>query len=103
MYTNHMAMNLKTVSALLKRQQAGLRQRGVKSLAVFGSLARGEASPTSDIDVLVEFDRPVSLFEFIRLKLYLEELTGRRVDLVTPDAIRPGMRADIIKEAVYVA
>ena len=45
----------------------------------------------------------MSLFEFIRLKLYLEELTGKRVDLVTPDAIRPGMRADIFKEAVYVA
>jgi len=101
-YTNDMEMNLKTVSRLLRRQQAGLRQRGVKSLAVFGSLARAEATSTSDIDVLVEFERPVSLFEFIRLKLYLEELTGRHVDLVTPDAIRPGMRADIFKEAVYV-
>ena len=51
-----MPVNLKTVSVLLKRHQAGLRQRGVKSLAVFGSLARGEATPNSDIDVLVEFD-----------------------------------------------
>jgi len=68
---------------LLKRHQADLRQRGAKSLAVFGSLARGEATPASDIDLLVEFDRPVGLFEFIRLKLYLEDLTGRGVDLVT--------------------
>ena len=96
-------MNLKTVSALLKRHQADLRQRGVKSLAVFGSLARGEATPSSDIDVLVEFDRPVGLFEFIRLKLYLEELTGRRVDLVTPDALRPAMRDEILSEAIHVA
>jgi predicted nucleotidyltransferase len=96
-------MNLKIVSALLKRHQADLYQRGVKSLAVFGSLARGEATPASDIDVLVEFDRPVGLFEFIRLKLYLEELTGRRVDLVTPDALRPAMRAEILAEAVHVA
>ena len=88
-------MNLKTVSALLMRHQAELRQRGVKSLAVFGSLARGEATPASDIDVLVEFDRPVGLFEFIRLKMYLEELTGRQVDPVTPDALRPAMRAEI--------
>jgi uncharacterized protein len=95
-------MNLKTVSALLKRHQADLRQRGVKSLAVFGSLARGEATRTSDIDVLVEFDRPVGLFEFIRLKLFLEDLTGRRVDLVTPDALRPAMRAAILNEAVNV-
>ena len=95
-------MDLKSVSALFKRHQTDLRQRGVKSLAVFGSLARGEATPTSDIDVLVEFNRPVGLFEFIRLKLYLEELTGRRVDLVTPDAIRPSMRAAILSEAVNV-
>lgn len=96
-------MNLKNVSVLLKRHQAELHQRGVKSLAVFGSLARGEATPASDIDVLVEFDRPVGLFEFIRLKMYLEELTGRQVDLVTPDALRPAMRADILREAVHVA
>jgi predicted nucleotidyltransferase len=96
-------MNLKNVSVLLKRHQAELHQRGVKSLAVFGSLARGEVTPASDIDVLVEFDRPVGLFEFIRLKMYLEELTGRQVDLVTPDALRPAMRADILREAVHVA
>ncbi|MGD0751602.1 MAG: nucleotidyltransferase family protein [Anaerolineales bacterium] len=96
-------MNLKTVSSLLKHHQADLRLHGVKSLAVFGSLTRGEATPASDIDVLVEFDRPVGLVEFIRLKLYLEELTGRRVDLVILDALRPAMRADILNEAVYVA
>jgi len=96
-------MNLKTVSALLKSHQSDLHQRGVKSLAVFGSLARGEATPASDIDVLVEFDRPVGLFEFIRLKLYLEELTNRKVDLVTPDALRPTMRDEILQEAVHVA
>ena len=96
-------MTLKTISALLKRHQDELRQHGVKSLAVFGSLASGQAMPASDIDMLVEFDRPVGLFEFIRLKLYLEELTGRSVDLVTPDALRPAMRADILSEAVHVA
>jgi hypothetical protein len=68
---------------------------------VFGSLARGEATPASDIDLLVEFGRPVGLFEFIRLKLYLEDLTGRGVDLVTPDAIRPAMCAGILNEAVH--
>jgi predicted nucleotidyltransferase len=74
----------------------------VKSIAVFGSVARGEATPSSDIDLLVEFSRPVGLFEFIRLKFYLEVLTSCRVDLVTHDAIRPAMRQDILNEAVYV-
>ena len=96
-------MNLKTVSEVLKHHNADLHQRGVKSLAVFGSLVRGQATALSDIDVLVEFTRPVGLFEFIRLKMYLEDLIGKSVDLVTPDAIRPAMRAVILDEAVYVA
>ena len=96
-------MNIKTISKLLKQHQTELHQRGVKSLAVFGSVARGEETPSSDIDVLVEFDRPVGLFEFIRLKLFLEDLTSCRVDLVTADAIRPAMRSNILREAIYVA
>jgi predicted nucleotidyltransferase len=96
-------MNLKAISALLKRHRTDLHQRGVKSLAVFGSMARGEATPDSDIDLLVEFSRPVGLFEFIRLKMYLEDLTGRQVDLVTRDALRPAMRDDILNEAIHVA
>jgi hypothetical protein len=96
-------MNIKTISKLLKQHQTELHQRSVKSLAVFGSVARGEETPSSDIDVLVEFDRPVGLFEFIRLKLFLEGLTSCRVDLVTADAIRPAMRSNILREAIYVA
>jgi predicted nucleotidyltransferase len=95
-------MDLKIISTLLRHHQADLRKRGVKSLAVFGSVARGEATSSSDIDVLVEFNRPVGLFEFIRLKYYLEDLTGRGVDLVTADAIWPNMRAAILNEAVHV-
>lgn len=96
-------MDLETISTQLKQHQAKLNQQGVKSLAVFGSLVRGETTPASDIDMLVEFNRPVGLFEFIRLKSYLEELTGRRVDLVTKDALRPEMRVEILSEAVHVA
>lgn len=96
-------MDLESVSGLLKQPPAGLRKHALKSLSEFGSLARRQSTPASDIDLLVEFDRPLSLFEFIRLKLYLEELTGRRVDLVTPDALRPAMRDAILNEAVHVA
>lgn len=96
-------MNLETLSELLKHHQDDLNQRNVKSLAIFGSMARGEETSASDIDVLVEFNCPVGLFKFIRLKMYLEELTGRQVDLVTPDALHPAMRKAIINEAVHVA
>ncbi|MFC1714726.1 nucleotidyltransferase family protein [Candidatus Poribacteria bacterium] len=73
----------------------------VKSLALFGSVARNEARSDSDVDVLVEFAVPVGLFQFVRLKGYLEELLGAPVDLVTPDAIRDGMREQILKETIY--
>ena len=77
-------------------------QLGVKSLALFGSTARNEATSTSDVDILVEFDRSVGLFEFVRLKLLLEEMLNRKVDLVTPDAIHPALRDRILSEAIYV-
>jgi hypothetical protein len=68
-------------------------------------MARGEATETSDIDVLVEFEegRQVGLFEFVRLQRYLSELLGRPVDLATPEALRQDMRAQILKEAVRAA
>ena len=96
-------MELAELSKLLKKHQPELLQHGVESLAVFGSFARGEASLDSDIDLLVDFNRPVGLFEFIRLKSYLEDLTGRRVDLATRDALRPALRETILSEAVHVA
>ncbi|MBK9713413.1 MAG: nucleotidyltransferase family protein [Kouleothrix sp.] len=73
---------------------------GVSSLAVFGSVAREEAGAESDVDILVEFGQPVGLFEFVRLQQRLEALLGRRVDLVTPDALRPTMRDRILHEAI---
>jgi len=96
-------MDLNSVSQALQAHQADLDQFAVRSIAVFGSVARDEAKESSDIDLLVEFNRPIGLFEFIRLKYYLEGLTGSQVDLVTPDALRPELRESILSEAVYVA
>jgi len=79
-----------------------LQRRGVRSLAVFGSVALGNSSPESDLDVLVEFDRPVGLFDFMRLKFYLEQVVGCKVDLVTAEALRPALRDRILGEAIYV-
>jgi predicted nucleotidyltransferase len=97
------ALDIPSLAKLIKENQADFQQRGVKSLAVFGSLARGEITPTSDIDFLVEFNRPVGLFEFVRLKMKLEEMFGTQIDLVTPDAIRLEMRKKILEEAVNVS
>src|SRR6266498_1675336 len=80
------------VLGALRRHRPELSSLGVSSLAVFGSVAREEAGPESDVDILVEFDRPVGLFEFVRLQQRLEALLRRRVDLVTPDALRARVR-----------
>jgi len=81
-----------------------LRQRyHVESLSLVGSVARDEATAGSDVDVLVDFDRPVGLFTFVGLQMRLSELLGVRVDLVTREAIRPEWREQILGEAVHAA
>lgn len=73
----------------------------VKSVGLFGSYARGEDNKESDLDLLVEFGRPVGFFKFIDLENYLSEKLGIKVDLVTPDAIKPLMKNQILDEVVY--
>ncbi len=76
---------------------------GVKSLALFGSAARDEMRSDSDVDVLVEFDPPPTFVRFMDLKFYLEDLLGCRVDLGTPDTLKPRIRAQVQGEALRVA
>ena len=87
----------------LKRRRRKLKKFGVHSLSIFGSIARNQARKNSDIDILVDFEKPVGLFEFVRLKLYLEEVLGRKVDLVTPEALRKELRDAILREAIRAA
>ena len=78
------------------------REYGVKSLALFGSVARDEATAASDVDLLVEFDRPTGLFGLFALQDYLEQLFGCSVDLGTPDSLRPRIRSRVMAEAIRV-
>lgn len=78
------------------------QQFHVRSLSVFGSAARDELTPTSDIDILVDFKEIPGYIEFMRLKFHLESLLGRSVDLATPRAIKPRIRLQIEREAVNV-
>ena len=89
------------ILSILNQHRNEIEEFGVKSLALFGSAAREEAREDSDVDILVEFSRSVGLFEFVRLERFLEGLLGRPVDLATPDALRPEMREQVLKEAVY--
>lgn len=81
-----------------------LRSMGVTSLSLFGSLARGEATEGSDVDLLVEFDRPVGLFHLFDVQFRLEEILGvARVDLVMRNALRKGFRDEVLREAIRAA
>lgn len=76
------------------------REHGVRSVRVFGSTARKEAGPESDIDLLVEMEPGRGLFEQARLLMELELLLGREVDVVTPEGLRDHIRDRVLREAV---
>jgi predicted nucleotidyltransferase len=86
----------------LKAHRDELAGMNVKRLAIFGSAARDEARPESDVDVLVEFAGPATFNGYMDLKFFLEDLLGRPVDLVTSRSIRPGLMEKIESEARYV-
>jgi predicted nucleotidyltransferase len=79
------------------------REFGVSSIRLFGSVARGEATPDSDIDVLVDFRRTPTLFEFLRLRRVLGELLGTKVDLITESGLKERARAAVERDAIRVA
>ena len=96
-------MNRQAVLDLLKAEAPALRRKySVKSLAVFGSMARGDDREGSDVDILVRFQGKASFDNFMGLKLDLEDLLGRRVDLLTPKCLRPDMEAEIERKAIRV-
>ena len=89
---------------ILAEHHQELRERfGVKSLRLFGSVARDEASEGSDVDVLVDFDDTPSLFGFLRLRTFLQDLLGAKVDLVTESGLKDRARHFVEKDAINVA
>lgn len=77
-----------------------IRAYGVKRIGLFGSYLRGNASKSSDIDIIVEFDRK-SFDSYMSLKFFLEDLFGTRVDLVISDVIKPRLRHSILEQVKY--
>ena len=88
------------VLAIVAAHRQQLQAMGVKSLELFGSVARDEAGPDSDVDFLVEFDRPVKLFDFSKVRLYLEDVLGCSVDMGTQDALREHLRKPVLKDVI---
>ena len=78
------------------------KQYGISQAGVFGSYARGEEQPSSDIDFLIHLGKPIDLIEFIRLKAQLQDALGKRIDLVTDDTIIPYFEPDIKKDLISI-
>ncbi len=96
-------MTRRTVISRIRRHRAQLTKLGVKSVSIFGSFARGEERLDSDVDILVEFRGRATFDRYMDTKFYLEELLGRKVDLVTPKAIKPRMKPYIMQDLIHVA
>src|SRR5438046_7705834 len=85
---------------MLGANEAKIKSFGVKRLSLFGSSVRGEETPHSDLDFIVEFEKK-SFDAYMDLKLFLEELFHRPVDLVLADGIKPKLRAAILRDAIH--
>jgi len=90
------------LSSLKKLKGEVEKEYSVKTIGVFGSVARNEQTGKSDIDLLVEFSKPVGFVTFMRLENFLSERLGNQVDLVTSDSLKPVIRQDVLSEVIYV-
>ena len=98
-----MRPELKKIQAILRERREELaRDYGVASIGIFGSYIRGEATDDSDIDILVEFDRPIGFFKFLELEERLGEWLGAKVDLVTKAALKPHIGRRILSEVAMI-
>ena len=95
--------NFEEIKEILKNQKPFLTEKyGVKEIGVFGSYVKGEQKDESDLDILIEFERSVGFFEFLDLEEYLGDITGIKVEIVTPKALKPKIGEHILREVVTI-
>lgn len=91
------------VLTLLKEHIKEIREFNIQKISIFGSVARDQETPQSDIDILIKFNGPASFDLYMDLKFFLEDLLGRKVDLITEDAIRNEIKHYVDKDLIRVA
>jgi len=101
MYTKEQILTTEEILATLREIKPRLAtEYAVKNIGLFGSFSTGYADENSDIDLLVELREPIG-WRFLTLEIYLEDLFGRKIDLVTPNALKKQIRDGILEEVVY--
>lgn len=102
---NRAGMRRDEALRILSEHREDIEEYGVMSLALFGSVARDDATSDSDVDILVEFDPEarVGMFDFLEFREYLEGILGHRVDLVAKAAVKQRLRDSILGEAITAA
>ena len=96
-------MNCHDALEILRRSEADLRARGVSRAALFGSVARGDSRPGSDIDIMIEIDpeAPIGVYDYVGLKEYIASLFDGPVDVVSRDALKAYVRPAATADAIY--
>ncbi len=93
----------KEILKILKEEFPHLKEKfNVKTIGLFGSYARGEQLETSDIDLLVEFEKPIDFFKLVELEDYLSKMLGAKVEIVTPGALKERIKPYIMRDVAYV-
>ncbi len=95
--------SVEEIEEILKSFKNDIKQNyKVEVVGIFGSFARGEQKSDSDVDILVEFYKDATLFDYMRLSMFLQEKLGIDVDIVPQDTIREELRERIVKEAMFI-
>ncbi len=95
-------MSKKDIEKILRRNKATLKKYKVNKVGIFGSFARGKTKKKSDVDLLVEFEDVIDLFDFVHLTDELQRILKVKVDLSTPDAIKPYVKPRILREVEWI-
>lgn len=98
-----MKKSLEEIKKIIREHKKEMKEKyGVKEIGIFGSLVRGEMKEESDVDILVEFEKPIGFFKFLELEEYLSNLIGKKVDLVSKKALKPYIGKYILEEVITV-